>query len=431
MMEGCIGFSFTQSTHPFPDSPPTRFLRFPSLPVNFRRGKLSLTFTCKTLVLASDPLSFFLTIQNETGIPSSVFCFITEFQGKRNALMGNIGSSGVHGRRRHGSRRSHPQPEITASRYVFAAATPYPSQYANLNPSPLQYPEYYHPPARPAVPVPLPTLYDHHHRGDPAHWVGGRYPCGPMVPYVEHQKAVTIRNDVNLRKESLRLEPDGENPGRFLVAFTFDATVAGSITVIFFAKEGEDCILTPVKENLLQPVTVNFQQGLSQKFRQPSGTGIDFGMFEERELMKEGEMDVYPLAVKAEAYPPNQNGQDVNQLSGTVNSQITQAVFEKDKGEYQLRVGKQILWVNGMRYELQEIYGIGNSVEGDVNDNDPGKECVICLSEPRDTTVLPCRHMCMCSGCAEVLRYQTKRCPICRQPVERLLEIRVNNGPDE
>lgn len=38
---------------------------------------------------------------------------------------------------------------------------------------------------------------------------------------------------------------------------------------------------------------------------------------------------------------------------------------------------------------------------------------------------------CMCSGCAKVLRYQTNRCPICRQPVERLLEIKVNNGPEE
>ncbi|XP_048226240.1 probable E3 ubiquitin-protein ligase LOG2 [Ricinus communis] len=360
--------------------------------------------------------------------------------------MGNISSSaGVHGRRRHNNRRSHPpppppappQPEITANRYVFAAATPYPNQYPNSNPPPYyQYPGYHHPPPPHAMPVPLPAPYDHHHhRVDPAHWVGGRYPCGPMMapptPYVEHQKAVTIRNDVNLKKESLRLEADEENPGKFLVAFTFDATVSGSITIIFFAKEGEDCILTPVKENLLPPVTVNFQQGLGQKFRQPSGSGIDFTMFEGRELLKEGEIDVYPLAVKAEASPANQDRQEGNQLSGPTNSQITQAVFEKDKGEYQVKVAKQILWVDGMRYELQEIYGIGNSVEGEVDANDPGKECVICLSEPRDTTVLPCRHMCMCSGCAKVLRYQTNRCPICRQPVERLLEIKVNNGPDE
>lgn len=153
-----------------------------------------------------------------------------------------------------------------------------------------------------------------------------------------------------------------------------------------------------MKENL-EPVTVHFQQGLGQKFRQPTGTGIDFSTFEESELLKEGDMDVYPLEVKAEASPINQIGADGNPIPGTMNSQITKAVFEKEKGEYQVRVVKQILWVNGMRYELQEIYGIGNSVDGDFDSNDPGKECVICLSEPRDTTVLPCRHMVSALSC--------------------------------
>jgi len=169
--------------------------------------------------------------------------------GRKNS-MGNVVSSGVNGPRRHRSRRSHPpppppappQPEISANRYVFvAAATPYP------NPShpPLQYSQYpgYYAPQPPAVPASLPAPYDHHHRGGPhahphldpsqaqAHWVGGSYPCGsvmgPPTPYVDHQKAVTIRNDVNLKKETLRIEPDEENPGRFLVSFTFDATVTG------------------------------------------------------------------------------------------------------------------------------------------------------------------------------------------------------------
>ncbi|KAJ4977720.1 hypothetical protein NE237_008500 [Protea cynaroides] len=362
--------------------------------------------------------------------------------------MGNIGSSsnsngGNSSRRRHGNhyhnhQNGHSptpppqpsQPEMTGNRYVFAAATPYPPQYPNPNPSNYyQYSGYYPPP----LPVPLPTPYDHHQRHAAAdsstqvNWVGGgRYPSGPVSappPYVDHQKAITIRNDVNLKKETLRVEPDEENPGQFLVAFTFDATVAGSIIVIFFAKEGAGCNLSPLKENM-QSVTVSFQKGLGQKFRQPSGTGIDFSNFEEAELTKEGDVEAYPLAVKAVAMPHDHNGCEAeNQES--VNSQITQAIFEKEKGGYQVKVVKQILWVNAMRYELQEIYGIGNSVESDFDGNDPGKECVICLSEPRDTTVLPCRHMCMCSGCAKVLRFQTNRCPICRQPISRLLEIKT------
>ena len=160
--------------------------------------------------------------------------------------MGNIGSNSVNNRnRRHGSaRRSHPpppppvtpQPEIIANRFVYSAPTPYPSQYPNPNPPPYyQYAGYY-PPPPPTTPVPMPAAYDHHHRMgphlhmDPA-WMDGRYPCGPVIPppplYVEHQKTLTVRNDVNIKKETLGIQPDEENPGRFLVAFTFDATIPG------------------------------------------------------------------------------------------------------------------------------------------------------------------------------------------------------------
>ncbi|XP_049362713.1 probable E3 ubiquitin-protein ligase LOG2 [Solanum verrucosum] len=344
--------------------------------------------------------------------------------------MGNTGSNGLNGRRRtYSHRRSHPpQPEITGNSYAFAAATPPYSYQQNHNY--YQYPGYYPPPYE---------QHSHHHMNpNYANWVNGGYPCGPPVipptpaPYVEHQKAVTIRNDVNLKKETLKIEADEANPGKYLVAFDFDATVPGSLTVIFFAKEGEDCCLTPMKESLLPPITIKFQKGLSQKFRQSSGTGIDLSMFEEAELSKDGNADVYQLAVKAEAFEDAQSeSEDGNAVSVSTNSQITQAVFEKDKGEFKIRVVKQILWVNGMRYELQEIYGIGNSVDKDFDGNDNGKECVVCRSEPRDTTVLPCRHMCMCSGCAKVLRFQTNRCPICRQPVERFLEIKVSEAAEE
>ncbi|CAH2054317.1 unnamed protein product [Thlaspi arvense] len=139
---------------------------------------------------------------------------------------------------------------------------------------------------------------------------------------------------------------------------------------------------------------MDFEKGLGQKFKQPSGSGIDFSVFEDAELFKAADTDIYPLAVKAEAAP---SGDDEEKRVGSKNAQITQAVYEKEKGEIKIRVVKQILWVNEIRYELQEIYGIGNTVDGDDDSaddaNDPGKECVICLSEPRDTTVLPCRHM--------------------------------------
>lgn len=65
----------------------------------------------------------------------------------------------------------------------------------------------------------------YHHQQDCA-----RYPYGEMaspLQYVEHQEAVTIRNDINLKKETFRFEPDEQNPGKFLLSFTFNASVPG------------------------------------------------------------------------------------------------------------------------------------------------------------------------------------------------------------
>ncbi|CAI5537561.1 unnamed protein product [Closterium sp. Naga37s-1] len=40
------------------------------------------------------------------------------------------------------------------------------------------------------------------------------------------------------------------------------------------------------------------------------------------------------------------------------------------------------------------------------------QECVVCLEDPRDTLVLPCRHLCLCLHCAKALRFQSNKCPI-------------------
>lgn len=173
--------------------------------------------------------------------------------------------------------------------------------------------------------------------------------------------------------------------------------------MFFLAKEGSNCSLTPVKSNIYTPVRAGFEKGLGQKFRQAPGTGVMLALFDDTELLKGGEDNVFPLVVRMETLPKSspadKSGRESEplgaQLPEWVHSQITQAVIErKDDDTYQVRVVKQIIWVGGVRYELQEIYGIENSGGGDNFDGtDAGKECVVCMSEPRDTTVLPCRHM--------------------------------------
>ncbi|CAK8992093.1 Probable E3 ubiquitin-protein ligase LUL2 (Probable RING-type E3 ubiquitin transferase LUL2) (Protein LOG2-LIKE UBIQUITIN LIGASE 2) (RING finger protein 269) [Durusdinium trenchii] len=87
----------------------------------------------------------------------------------------------------------------------------------------------------------------------------------------------------------------------------------------------------------------------------------------------------------------------------------------------------------GQCFILHEVFGAGPTGEKrrggtrpSLSDQDPEghTDCVICLSEPRDTAVLPCRHMCFCSYCAGIVRLQCDRCPVCRQKVQSLLQFK-------
>ncbi|WJX27095.1 RING-type E3 ubiquitin transferase [Trifolium repens] len=213
-----------------------------------------------------------------------------------------------------------------------------------------------------------------------------------------------------------------------------------AITIFYFAKEEEKCRFVPLFPDAFVPVKVPFEKGAGQKFAQPSETGIDLGFFELDDLSKPspGE-DVFPLVICAETCletpsanetPKTPDDSMPDASPDSPHMQITQAVLVKSNGDsaFQIKVVRQILWIDGVRYELRELYGIGSSETTGFDDSDPGKECVICMTEPKDTAVLPCRHMCLCSECAKALRLQSNKCPICRQPIEELMEIKVKSG---
>ncbi len=51
---------------------------------------------------------------------------------------------------------------------------------------------------------------------------------------------------------------------------------------------------------------------------------------------------------------------------------------------------------------VQEVFGM----RAEDKDND----CVVCMTNVKDTTLLPCRHLCVCSECFGHL----DKCPVCR-----------------
>ncbi|KEG10778.1 zinc finger family protein [Trypanosoma grayi] len=91
------------------------------------------------------------------------------------------------------------------------------------------------------------------------------------------------------------------------------------------------------------------------------------------------------------------------------------------------KVVRQLLQYGTEVYELDDVFDLGacDDLSGsNAESEDDAGLCVVCLTNAKDTTLLPCRHMCLCYECASVLRFQqSNRCPICRASIERVMTI--------
>ena len=109
--------------------------------------------------------------------------------------------------------------------------------------------------------------------------------------------------------------------------------------------------------------------------------------------------DFYPIVITIETvYPDNYKGK------GRKNIQYTYGQFQKDgPNNIRFKFLKQKLLYNNQIMDLNDIYGIDNTAA--VNREDEAqKECVVCYTTTKDTVVLPCRHMCLCIDCSQIVR---------------------------
>jgi E3 ubiquitin-protein ligase MGRN1 len=212
------------------------------------------------------------------------------------------------------------------------------------------------------------------------------------------------------------------------------------ITTYVLATEqpSRGCSLTTSKQSKGAPVL--YDKGLGQGFPREESECclIDLAVHSDDELTVLGK-DKYPLVIRLETITEQgmQEGHTLEELKPGgeqmpwVQSQTTFAALQRDEDDgnrYKIRILKQKIWINSSSYELQEIYGLQPGVSAKavaISEDSEERLCVVCLVNEKDTTVLPCRHMCMCHECAQELRKQTSKCPICREQVESLLHIKL------
>lgn len=111
---------------------------------------------------------------------------------------------------------------------------------------------------------------------------------------------------------------------------------------------------------------------------------------------------------------------------------MTYCTFQKDGAGLinGVHVVKQVILINGLPFEMKSIYGM-TSDEGaeegeEAIDENPEKECLICLTEDKDTLIMPCAHLCVCENCGKELVKAKHTCPICRGNISSLIPMKKN-----
>lgn len=269
-------------------------------------------------------------------------------------------------------------------------------------------------------------------------FLGSRPTHFPYPPPQSNEPTKTLKSLVNIRKESLRfvrctdavnkLSEQGDGDGfskgcPFNIEFTFDCDARCSITIYYFCTEEitPNGVVYYTRDPSMNSHSYRYKRGANQQFSQASHV-FDPTRYLEEDLLYNAEKEIIPIAIHCVV---EEGTEEVRQSHTTI------AVIEKHSdGTYVLKALKQKLFVDGLCYLLQEIYGIenknnDNKASSDEETEDNGSECVICMCDVRDTLILPCRHLCLCNSCADSLRYQANNCPICRAPFRALLQIRA------
>ncbi|KAK9824223.1 hypothetical protein WJX72_008630 [[Myrmecia] bisecta] len=160
------------------------------------------------------------------------------------------------------------------------------------------------------------------------------------------------------------------DPTKLAIQFMFDTSSPCCVStyVVVTEAQADGCRLSMTKQT--PAACIRYEKGLHLKFPPPSAdvshAVLDLSRYDWAELSK-ANGDTYPLVVRLETITEKglADGHTLQELQPGgeqklwVQSQTTFATLVKDEdGSYLGRGLKQKIWVEGVSYELQEIYGI-------------------------------------------------------------------------
>ena len=248
-------------------------------------------------------------------------------------------------------------------------------------------------------------------------YLGGKPSPFPYSAPLPNEPMQMLRALINIRKETLKftIKVNDSGESEYAIEFILDCDVDCVVTIYFLCKEDTTAngVKYITKDSKHRSESYSYKAGIGQLFSQTSpifnphkynSLDLSYHILDEK-----GEFNVsalFPVVIHCVA----DEGDDPKQSHSLIAS--IEKIYEE---VFSLKPIKQKLFVDGLSYLLQEIYGIENKVNKAEktyeDDSENSFECVICMSDLRDTLILPCRHLCLCKSCANSLRYQANNCP--------------------
>lgn len=249
-----------------------------------------------------------------------------------------------------------------------------------------------------------------------------------------------LKNPVHLRGKTLALAPPlvASSANQRLVPakgeplclrFGFDATLPGTVTVYRSAVLSSQSRGGPwaVESAAWSSPPTPFSPGLGQAH---SVEWVSLAPSQAVNTIADTNGLHWPLLVELKAEKPDQ--EDGSPFSPCSEWTMCRLVNGRGPaGKTKVEVAQQsICSGNNQVLEFNELFGAELSADGFSR-----QDCTVCQSEPRDTAVLPCRHMCLCKRCSEYIRtrvqYHSYKCPICREKIGQMMQIQPQDEDNE
>jgi len=167
--------------------------------------------------------------------------------------------------------------------------------------------------------------------------------------------------------------------------------------------EGFDSTYKHVKESI--------RPGLKQK------CDMNIGKISPEDLKKvKDKDDVFHIVIDIQARPSDDKP--------AVTRILSYGKLVHSSGKWNVTITAQKSICGGCVSTMEGLFGGFGMLPGASGDNlGEGTDCVICLSNPRDTVILPCRHVCICNTCANVKSSTWSfQCPVCRSRVHKMVK---------